>query len=66
MHMGELAEQVKIEVPEGMSEEHLDFLDLLRDLGDTNMFGAGPYIMAEFDIPKSQASNYLQFWMKTF
>jgi hypothetical protein len=37
-------------------KEVMEFLNLLRNTGATNMFGATPYIMQEFDIPKQEAS----------
>ena len=66
MHMGQLAKEVGVEYPDGLTEEHLDFLDLLRESGQTNMFGAGPYLTAEFGLDKREARKYLEFWMKTF
>ena len=35
-----------------LTQEHIDFLDELRESGDTNMFGAQPYIVDEFGIDK--------------
>lgn len=56
----------KIEVPEGLRQEHLDYLDGLRESGVTNMFGARPYLCAEFGMKKEKASKILSYWMKTF
>jgi len=39
-----------IERPECVMDEHLDYLDELRDSGITNMFGAWPYLMSMFDL----------------
>ena len=64
--MGELAKKVGKELPDGLTEEHLDFLDLLRESGETNMFGAGTYLTAEFGLDKLIARDYLSFWMDTF
>ena len=47
-------------------KEVMEFLNLLRDTGKTNMFGATPYIMQEFDIPKKEAINLLAIWMDNF
>ena len=56
-----------IEKPEGLIEEHLEYLDELRESGDTNMFGARPYLMDEFpELEEKQASKILSYWMKTF
>ena len=52
--------------PEGYSQEHKDYLDDLRESGDTNMWGAGSWLAREFSIPEKQAGNYLLYWMKTF
>ncbi len=47
-------------------KEVMEFLNLLRNTGATNMFGATPYIMQEFDIPKQEASQLLVLWMDNF
>jgi hypothetical protein len=52
--------------PNGLTDEHLEYLDDLRESGVTNMFGAGPYIAAEFDLNESVARKYLSFWMQTY
>lgn len=46
--------------------EVFEFLDDLRDSGVTNMFGARPYIVEEFDIEPEEAGQLLSKWMKTF
>lgn len=43
-----------------------EFLDALRESGVTNMFGAVPYILDEFDIERSRARTHLTDWMRTF
>ncbi len=56
-----------VEKPEYLTEEHLLFLDRLRESGVTNMFGAVPYILLEFpDLSEQQAKQVLLYWMKTF
>lgn len=53
--------------PEYLKEEHLEYLDDLREFGITNMFGATPYLQDEYpDLEKKDASKILQYWMKTF
>jgi len=42
------------------------YLNELRDSGKTNMFGATPYIVNEFNMDKRTASNYLILWMQSF
>lgn len=44
-------------------KEYFEFLDDLRDLGITNMFGAAPYIQEEFGITKQEAKAILKEWM---
>ena len=51
-------------VPE---ERYLVYLDKLREVGVTNMFGAAPYLTTEFpelDLP--DARHVLGYWMQTF
>jgi len=48
------------------TEEHARFLTALRDSGVTNMFGAGPYLAAEFDLDKREARKILASWMESF
>ena len=53
--------------PDFVTEEHLNFLDGLRESGVTNMFGASPYIQEFFPrLGKKQAREVLTYWMKTF
>jgi hypothetical protein len=44
----------------------LDYLDELRESGETNMFGAGPYLANEFALMLPEAHAVLSYWMKTF
>jgi len=55
-----------IEKPEGLTDDHLYYLDLLRETGVTNMFGASPYLVEEFGIDSETARKYLSYWMRTF
>jgi hypothetical protein len=52
--------------PEGMTEEHFEYLDNLRESGRTNMFGAALYLTDEMDVPKLNARKFLAHWMETF
>lgn len=53
--------------PEFVTEEHLEFLDWLREDGATNMYGARPYIEESFpELDKKQATQVLIYWMETF
>lgn len=47
-------------------EEMFEFLNDLRESGDTNMFGAAPYLVEEFNISKIDARKVLSDWMKQF
>tara|TARA_Y100001937_G_scaffold125549_1_gene192609 strand:- start:732 stop:905 length:174 start_codon:yes stop_codon:yes gene_type:complete len=42
------------------------FLDNLRESGITNMFGATPYLVKEFDIDKKAAAVLLMAWMQQY
>jgi len=55
-----------VEKPEVVEQEHLDFLNDLRESGDTNMFGATPYLIEEFALDKYDARAILSYWMATF
>lgn len=49
-----------------MNKAHKKFLDELRESGETNMFGARPYIQEEFGLDKKEAGEILSEWMRTF
>lgn len=54
-------------MPPNTTEEHLEFLDDLREDGITNMFGAAPFLQREFpDLTKREAREILIDWMRTF
>ena len=55
-----------MERPNFCTNEHLEYLDALRDSGETNMFGAGPYLEAEFNLTRPVAREILKYWMKSF
>jgi hypothetical protein len=55
------------EKPEQMMEEHLEYLDVLRGTGITNMFGAGPYLKNAYpELSRKDANSILAYWMETF
>lgn len=57
----------EIKKPLVLRECHLLYLDELRESGDTNMFGARPYLVDEFsDLTPEEAGQVLSYWMKTF
>lgn len=46
---------------------YFEFLDMLRETGVTNMFGAAPYLSEEFnELSRSDARKVLGEWMNTF
>lgn len=56
----------KEEMPQCCTEEHLTFLDVLRESGVTNMYGAGKYLEDKFWMGSDQARETLRYWMATF
>ena len=55
-----------IERPVVVEDEHLIYLDNLRESGDTNMFGAGLYLENAFGLNEDAARKVLTYWMRTF
>ena len=56
-----------MERKEFIEDEHLEFLDDLRESGSTNMFGARPYLMDDYpELSKQEAADIVSYWMKTF
>ena len=49
-----------------MTDEQRDYLNELRESGETNMFGASSYLEQEFDLEKHEAREVLAVWMATF
>ena len=52
--------------PDGVTDEHLEYLDDLRDSGATNMFGAGRYLEEEFCFTSEEAKRVLLYWMSSY
>lgn len=51
--------------PDCCADEHLEYLDDLRASGETNMFGARPYLMSAFpDLSKNEALEVFMYWMR--
>ena len=59
----ETTEVIKITEQE---KEMFDYLNDLRESGATNMFGASPYLVNEFDIDKYEARKVLSKCMENF
>lgn len=48
---------------EMLTQEHHDYLIWLRDTGETNMWGAAPYIEREFGVTHKEAGKILVEWI---
>ena len=49
-----------------MMKEYFDYLNELRESGETNMFGAGSYLQEEFGLSRKESREVLLAWMKSF
>lgn len=58
--------KMKMEKPEGYTNEVKNYLDRLRESNTTNMFGAGPYVKNRFLVSKNTAREFVLYWMETF
>ena len=59
--------ETKAEVrPDVVTDEHLEYLDALRESGATNMFGAGAWLRGEFGLTEKESHVVLDYWMGTF
>jgi len=56
-------EEFKITMEE---KKMFDYLNMLRNSGVTNMFGAGSYIVANFGVSKQDGNKILSKWMEHF
>ncbi len=56
----------KLERPGIVTDEHLEYLDELRESGETNMFGAGAYIIRQFSVSRKEAQDIVLYWMESF
>jgi uncharacterized protein YciI len=52
--------------PENVTDEHLEYLDDLRESGETNMFGAGPFVANAFGLDSKEAREIVTYWMDSF
>lgn len=59
-------EEIIVERPEIVDDEHLEYLDDLRESGATNMYGAPAYLQRDFDLSREDAITTVSYWMKTF
>jgi hypothetical protein len=61
-----MEQQATTERPEGLEDDHLEYLDDLRESGATSMFGARPWLAKAFGLDSETAGKYLAYWMRTF
>ena len=47
-------------------QEVLVYLNDLRDSGDTNMYGASPYVELQFNMTRREARTLVSLWMNNF
>ena len=52
--------------PSFVTDEHLTFLDELRDSGVVNMYGATSHIRMAFGLKTDISMKILQYWMDTY
>jgi hypothetical protein len=52
--------------PDFVTDDHLEYLDMLRESAVTNMFGAGPYVEYQFGLDRHEAKDIVLYWMATF
>ena len=50
----------------GLSKSYKQFLDDLRESGETNMFGATAYIMEEFGLTRHAATEVVNTCMEEY
>jgi uncharacterized protein YciI len=54
------------ERPEVVEDEHLKYLDDLRDSGKINMMGARNHLANEFVLGRTDSRTVHTYWIKTF
>jgi len=47
-------------------DEMFDYLDMVRETGQINMFGAAPWLEKQYKISRQDARAVLSAWMKSF
>ncbi|KKN68336.1 hypothetical protein LCGC14_0452120 [marine sediment metagenome] len=53
--------------PEKLKDKHLEYLDALRESGDTNMYGAPWFLREEYpELNRKESHEILKYWMKNF
>ena len=57
---------MSIERPKIVTNDHLNYLDTLRDSGECNMFGAGEWVEEAYGVTKREARTIVTYWMESF
>jgi hypothetical protein len=57
---------MKKEKPDFVTDEHLKYLEELKESRVTNMFGASPYLAKAFNIPIKRAREIWSYWVSTY
>jgi len=53
--------------PEYVTDDHLNYLDELRDSAEVNMYGAVPYLADEYpELTYDQATQVWKYWKQSF
>ena len=47
-------------------EEVFEYLCMLRDSGEVNMYQSAPYLMEEFNMSNNEAGRWLGDWITSF
>ena len=47
-------------------KQMFDYLNDLRNFGETNMLGSGPFLVEEFGISNAEARQVLMKWIENF
>jgi len=55
-----------MERPCYITDEHLEYLDELRESGVVNMFGSAPYLAEEYGLDKNESRKIVAYWMTSF
>jgi hypothetical protein len=48
------------------NEHYFQYLDMLRESGKINMFGAAPHLAEAYELTRQEARAILLEWMQTF
>ena len=52
-------------MPDNFTKKVFTYLDVLRETGVTNMYGAGSWIENAFDVDRKESGKLLSEWMRT-